>query len=255
MKTYLINLDRSIDRLEAMKIRLKTIGVDFERVSGIDGNKISPVDYTTKSPNARYPHHLSAGEIACFLSHKKCWELLIKSNEEWALILEDNCTFSASATRYLSNTNWIPEGCNLINFCNRDGMNIFADKSITLNYGNTLLRVKASPPIGTYAYFISRDAARVALQMSSQIFEPVDNFLFGYFSSYASTIDHWRLRGTIVKRCNNTKTIILGRSDKNRSLYALHAWRLFKKILYNYNKLKLEEITHYPETTDRSFDK
>ena len=129
MKTYLINLDRSIDRLEAMKIRLKTIGVDFERVSGIDGNKFPPVDYTTKSPNARYPHHLSAGEIACFLSHKKCWELLIKSNEEWALILEDNCTFSASATRYLSNTNWIPEGCNLINFCNRDGMNIFADKA------------------------------------------------------------------------------------------------------------------------------
>ena len=245
MKTFLINLDRSVDRLEVMKKRLADLGLRFERVSAIEGSKVSSESYHSQSPSPRYPHHLTPGEIGCFLSHKKCWEILIKSNEEWALILEDNCIFSPSAACYLYNTNWIPDDCDLINLCNRSGIYIYADKSIALDDGNTLVRVKASSPIGTYAYFISKEAARVALEKADKICEPIDNFLFGPYSEFSALIEHWRLLGTVVKRCDNTQTVITGRSNNNRSWYSLHPWRLLNKIKIKFLRSRMCALKHY----------
>ncbi len=245
IKTYLINLNRSIDRLEVMNNRLNTVGLSYERVSAIDGITLSSEMYKEISPNTRYPHPLTVGEVACFLSHKKCWELFLQSNFEWALILEDNCTLSKSAMQYFTESTWIPPDCKLINFCNREDNTIFSDKQVTLTDGNTLLRVKITPPIGAYAYIISKEAAKNAIEQSEVIYEPVDNFLFGAFSSYASKNAHWRLKGSVIWRCNETKTTIIGRSNHKYSWYSIHPKRLLKKVYIKFKKLTLSKVQHY----------
>ena len=59
MKTYLINLDRSKDRLAVMTERLAAIGVTAERVSGIEGSKLDLSSFDIEVPNPSYPRRLT----------------------------------------------------------------------------------------------------------------------------------------------------------------------------------------------------
>lgn len=245
MKTYLINLDRSSDRLGVMIDRLKTIGIAFERVAGIDGIKLKPEDYSVNAPNPLYPHPLTPGEIGCYLSHKKCWQQIVDSKEDWGLVLEDDCIFQSSASRYLTNLNWIPAGCKLIHFYYTAKRPAYTDKTISLEDGNTLFCARVSLPVGAYAYMMSREAALLALKLSETISEPVDNFLFGVFSPYPKLMPSWRLKGSVLVPCREIGTTIQGRKNKKNSLYSIHPKRLFRKFKICVMRMKLSPISHY----------
>ena len=185
LQTYLINLKRSEDRLKVMDANLKHLGIQYERVLATDAQTLSEKIYNTvTAPNIEYPHQLRPGEIACFLSHRSCWQKFIDSNNDWALILEDHCEFSQLAESYLKSTDWIPRNCELIqlNYSNRP---IFSNQQIKLADGNVLAGLASSSPVGTSAYFISRKAAKLALEESRSVASPVDNFLFGPWSKYS----------------------------------------------------------------------
>lgn len=245
MKTYLINLDRSIDRLEVMKERLSAIGVTVERVPGIDGSKIDITSLSVDVPNPSYPRTLTTGEIGCFLSHRKCWEKLVESGDDWALILEDDCIFHPSASRYLTSINWIPVGCQLIHFYYTNKAKVYTDRLIDLPDGNRLFRAKVSLPVGAYAYYISKEAARIALELSQTIYEPLDNFLFGVFSPFPRRIDSWRLHGSVLEPCREVQSTIPGRKVKAFSWYKFHPLRLFNKLRIKWLHHSLQAIEHY----------
>lgn len=110
--TFLINLKRSPDRLQKMKSELERQNIDFERIEAIDSNSLYESDLDIcDTPNIEYPYRIKAGELACFLSHRICWEKLIKSEKEWGLIIEDHCVLSSKACNYLRSTDWIPKEC------------------------------------------------------------------------------------------------------------------------------------------------
>lgn len=245
MKTYLINLDRSPDRLSVMTDRLKAIDVTFERVSAIDGINLETKEFVVDVPNALYPYTLTAGEIGCYLSHRKCWQKIVDSGEDWGLVLEDDCIFQPCASQYLTNTNWIPKECKLIHFYYTTQRAAYTDKTIKLPNGNVLFRVRVSLPVGAYAYLMSREAALTALKLSKTILEPVDNYLFGVFSPYPNQINSWRLQGCILKPCLDVNTTITGRKKKAQSLYCLHPGRLMKKALIKYTQIKMAKIMQY----------
>lgn len=245
MKTYLINLDRSADRLAVMKERMAAIGISAERVSGVDGSNLDMNSINIDVPNPRYPRPLTPGEVGCFLSHRKCWEKLVESDDDWALILEDDCIFHKAATRYLNNVDWIPNGCQLIHFYFAKSATVYSDKKIELKDGNKLFRTKASLPVGAYAYFISRKAATKALELSKVIEEPVDNFLFGVFSEFPQIIDVWRPQGAIMHPSEEIQSTIPGRKTKSFSWYQVHPSRLFKKIKIKYHRKTLQPYKHF----------
>lgn len=245
MKTYLINLDRSKDRLVVMKERLSTIGITAERVPGIDGSKINVASISIDVPNSSYPRSLTQGEIGCFLSHRKCWKKLIESGDDWALILEDDCIFHPSASRYLTTIDWIPEGCQLIHFYYTNKAKVYTDKLIELPDGNRLFRAKVSLPVGAYAYCISKEAAGVALELSKTICEPVDNFLFGVFSEFPRHVDSWRLLGSVLVPCREIQSTIPGRKIKAFSWYKFHPLRMFHKLRIKWQRRALQALEHY----------
>lgn len=41
MQVYLVNMDRSKERLEIMSQRLAALGINFERVPAVDGSKLA----------------------------------------------------------------------------------------------------------------------------------------------------------------------------------------------------------------------
>lgn len=93
---FLINLDRSTDRLARCTTILNGLGLTWERVSAVEGAQLDPGYLHSLNPNPA-PHGewfrpLTAGEIGCFLSHIKCWRLIADRELDCALILEDDFT-------------------------------------------------------------------------------------------------------------------------------------------------------------------
>lgn len=182
--TYVINLKRSTERMENMDRALKAMQVDYERVEGVDAQLLYEVLLSRNAtPSVEYPYELTKGELACFYSHRKCWEMLANSQYEWALVLEDHCEFSEAAGRYLRSADWLPSECELVQLIYSDKA-CFADEKKPLDDGNSLVKLACSSAIGASAYLISRGAAVEALRLSARISEPADNFLFGRGQSF-----------------------------------------------------------------------
>ncbi len=90
---YLINLDRSPQRLADMLPRLEELGVAFERVPGVDGMTLSEGEFAAQTRENRYYKPLRRGEVGCQLSHLKTLQSFLASDARYALVLEDDALF------------------------------------------------------------------------------------------------------------------------------------------------------------------
>ncbi len=94
LHVLLINLDRSADRLARCAPILDGLGVSWERVPGIEGKQLDAAHLASLNPHPA-PHGewfrpLTPGEIGCFLSHLRCWQLIEERGLDCALVLEDD---------------------------------------------------------------------------------------------------------------------------------------------------------------------
>jgi len=95
---YLINLDRSPERLQTMDARLKALGIGYQRIAAVDGRTAA---FSSRECDTR-KYCLSHGrycveptEIGCYMSHvKTLFEFSRNSSASHALILEDDIEFS-----------------------------------------------------------------------------------------------------------------------------------------------------------------
>lgn len=100
LHVFLINLDRSADRLARCAPLLDALGVSWERVPGIEGRRLDAAQLASLNPHPA-PHGewfrpLTPGEIGCFLSHLRCWQLIEERGIDCGLVLEDDFqTFDA----------------------------------------------------------------------------------------------------------------------------------------------------------------
>ncbi|MDR1818553.1 MAG: glycosyltransferase family 25 protein [Puniceicoccales bacterium] len=90
-----INLDRDTARRTAIAGQLDAHSLPWERVPAFDGS--DPADFAAASTNYdananrhRWRHSLTAGEIACFASHRRAWEIVVERNCLGAVIVEDD---------------------------------------------------------------------------------------------------------------------------------------------------------------------
>jgi glycosyl transferase family 25 len=95
LKVYLINLDRDAGRLAHMRAQLN--GIEFERISAVDGSKDPP---TTKG--------LTRFELACLESHRIAWRAFLGGPEEHACFLEDDLHIRRGLAALVGDPAWIP---------------------------------------------------------------------------------------------------------------------------------------------------
>jgi glycosyl transferase family 25 len=86
-QTYLINLDRATDRLELMQKEFEKCEITYERISAVDAKTLDSSTYKVKN---KYDRDLVPGEIGCYLSHVKTLETFLASENDFALIIEDD---------------------------------------------------------------------------------------------------------------------------------------------------------------------
>ncbi len=178
MKIYLINLDRSRERLVRMTERFRSLNLGIARVPAVDGRAL-PRDQIEQFLLKRRSRRWNYGEIGCFLSHMNCWKALINSDEPYCAIFEDDAFLSSELTALLSGDRWIPADADIVRL-----ETTFWKTEITTEYEVISEKLKLHRLLslhhGAGAYIISRKAARNLLANPERLRTTLDSALFDF---------------------------------------------------------------------------
>ncbi len=172
MKTYVINLDRSKDRMAFMHKQLSRLHIPYERIAAVDGRSLADEREMEKVANMQrvreWPDLLVPNAIGCALSHYAAYRQVMEGPDDFALILEDDIKLSDELPGLLKKMEGkLDPGCvYLVYFHNADGISksFVKQDAILLDGAHGLY--KAKTVWGGYAaggYIISKQlAARLA---------------------------------------------------------------------------------------------
>ncbi len=155
--TFYINRGCDASRRLALEQRLAGAGIDAVRVEAIEGLNV-PNDLTAYFfEGGALCSDLSPGEVGCYASHLRVYQLLIEQELPWALVLEDDATFASNvADDIAAILAAAPEDWSLIHLCgdNRRGVRVL--RQVTSCH--SLVRFSRIPA-GAAGYLISRAGA------------------------------------------------------------------------------------------------
>lgn len=166
IKTYVINLERSIERRSYMENQLIRFPfLQYEFISAVDGRALSEDERSNKFDEEKfkyiYRRAVRPGEIGCTLSHQKCYRYLEDNNDNYALILEDDTILKDNIERILE------EIVNLLE-CDQSPRIILLSGWYYYTKKKKLIDRYFLADIydgyGTYAYVVNRKAAELLLE-------------------------------------------------------------------------------------------
>lgn len=137
MKVLIINLPGSTDRLLFQQEQLKQLRLNFEILTAVSVDDIQEKTYQSMSQGWERP--LRRSELACYLSHKKAWESVLKYNQP-ALILEDDALLSQHTPSLIAALNNISP-CDLVTMEVRGRKKIVAKQGKNLINNHRLLKL------------------------------------------------------------------------------------------------------------------
>ena len=176
MRVFVINLDRRVDRLAAISLVLSKIGLEFDRVSAVDGQQVNLSDVARPWLAKWYiGRRLATGAVGCFLSHRKIWQEMLENNISQALILEDDAALVDWDPRILE-IDLHDLNLDLLRISANHLHNLVSHKPLRQTSTRVLDRsLSTEPTAGAGAYIISADGARKCLKVS-KVWFPVDHF-------------------------------------------------------------------------------
>lgn len=95
-QTFVINLERSHDRLRAIGEHLARVGLPWRRVAAVDGSTLDLLRTTGVDIAGYRRNHgkqLNPAEVGCYLSHLRAMREFLAGPWQWALVLEDDADF------------------------------------------------------------------------------------------------------------------------------------------------------------------
>ncbi len=97
---FVINLDRSPDRLAETTDLMAKAGIPFTRIAAIDGKTI-PNDLGDEALPTM-GRRLNPGEVGCFLSHRVAAEAFLRTGAELGFIAEDDVSMTPQSATCLA---------------------------------------------------------------------------------------------------------------------------------------------------------
>lgn len=180
--TYVINLDRSPERLAFMAGELEALGMPFARVPAVDGRLVSAeTKVDRRLYHQRHGRDVRPGEIGCYLSHLAAMQAFLATDAEHALILEDDATLLPALPDVLARA---------VSRETAASWDVLKLESRRTGFKLALQQLSPSHSVavnlfrstGAAAYVISRRAAEVYLDKLLPIGQPFDHaFDRGWF--------------------------------------------------------------------------
>jgi glycosyl transferase family 25 len=200
MRTFLVNLARRPDRLEAMTAQLDRLGLAFERFDAVDAKSVDLDMLRGPFAQSGPLGTLSPGDMACTYSHIHIWRMIAAGSDDYAVVLEDDILLSPSAPEFLSSSGWIPKGIGLIKperYGDANQLIVIGKPRLTVK-GRTLAPL-LSRHTGTGGYIIARETAARLADMKEKIALPVDHLMFNPNNSPAfEWLRPWQLLPAIL---------------------------------------------------------
>lgn len=168
---WIVNLDRSEERMTNIKKNFQSLNVTYNRFSAIDGKHV--LNNKNISNVCKYLL-CNPSMIGCNLSHKTLWKQLIESNEDAYIILEDDMLLNEKFIRILP----------MIELCMSKykidvlNLNCSIDINCTLKRKEFIIEDiafgKPYAPLSTCAYIITKQGASKLLSKLSNAYYHVD---------------------------------------------------------------------------------
>lgn len=174
---YLINLSTSPERLAKSQSRLAEQNIDFIRVEGVLGKDLSDEEinqhYSEEQNVTKYHTALTKGQIGCYFSHRKVWQLIAEGDADFAIILEDDFILQGDLVKAISCLTKINFSWDLIKLAAYQSR----DRSITFEQplsDDFNIVVHAKPMSGGAATALTKVAAKKLLIASDTFGRPCD---------------------------------------------------------------------------------
>jgi glycosyl transferase, family 25 len=174
---YLINLDRSLDRLQWISRRLGQLNIELHRIAAIDGKTLSAQQLQRSELAWEKSFGLGKSELACFLSHRVIWQKMVDGNEPWAFIAEDDIHIADQLPRFLANATWIPEDADVVK-AETVKQRVWLSSTPSKTYGEHQLWRLKSFHGGSAGYFVSLHGATKLLATTENYCMSPDQVIF-----------------------------------------------------------------------------
>jgi len=206
LQLYVINLDRSPDRLTHITAVFTKLGLDFIRVRAVDGKTLSEQEFASVTQMRNWPLPLTRPEVGCLLSHRACLRLGIEQGAPYFAVFEDDIKISPHALPLLQSYDWISPGVDLVKIdtANIDCLLEPLQKTPFKPYGLGRLISKHYCAGG---YIISRKAAAQLLEITQQAFAPIDEIYFNPDCGVLPTLNVQQLVPAIIIQTGLKSTI------------------------------------------------
>lgn len=164
IQIYAINLDRSVDRWNALSRQAEEFGLPIVRVSGVDGTQ-TPVDQRIDCNIAAFEFKngrtMLPGEYGCYRSHLKALSAFLASGDEVAVIIEDDIVLPADLLDRVHAALAAVPGADVIKFFNH---RVVAFKSVAISQMGDEIGRAAHGPLGSSAcYAVTRRGAQLLI--------------------------------------------------------------------------------------------
>jgi glycosyl transferase family 25 len=226
VRPYLINLDRSADRLAFMTSQAAAIGFEFTRLAAVDGCALE---------DGAGP--LSKPATGCFLSHMLAWRAIAAGCEPWGVVLEDDAKISPAFPEIVAGLAF-PADADIVKLEAWPEATAFHRPGIPIA-GRALFRQKGNL-MGTAAYAITRDACRSLLAIAPACpTMPVDRWLFTRKSPIAARVTTYVMHpAPVIQQAYVagegdilTSIIHVDRADQRRQAKPKTAFRRIRRSL------------------------
>tara|TARA_B100000925_G_scaffold286810_1_gene265090 strand:+ start:2507 stop:3268 length:762 start_codon:yes stop_codon:yes gene_type:complete len=174
----IIHLERSLERKPQVRKLKKDLPYRVKVVEAVDGSKPGndfSKSYIPRLLRPRYPFRLRSAEVACFQSHRKCWQEILDRSLEAALIVEDDVDiidreFAAAVKLAMKE---IKMG-DLIRFPMKPRER---PRNRSVKQDNISIFEPTMIGLGTQAQIVTYDAARRLLEKTERFDRPIDVYL------------------------------------------------------------------------------
>ncbi len=164
---YVINLESRPDRREFMEVQCAERGVEFVRIVAHTENDAIVA--------LRKDGGVSAGELACTMSHMKALRTFLETDADAAVVLEDDAVLSRDFRELIAHQ-----------FATAPDLVKLETRRLSVRVGRVRERVSnryesrrlLSPHYGTCGYIVSRRLAKKALVELPQFRGPIDCYFF-----------------------------------------------------------------------------
>ena len=171
-----------------MEAQLAKLGLEAEFVEAIDGLELSEAtikaNYAVQTGKRVAPKKMSSTEIACAWSHRNVYKRLIDSEEEYALVLEDDAMLAPEIVPFLEyvpkiasdweliHLHWRPRSnVNTYIFRSRFPLNLYNQHKLELGPSSREYRLGEVllPVTSAAGYMVSRQGAQMLTRYNTPI--------------------------------------------------------------------------------------